>query len=97
MPVHGWAALGRLHVVSSVVCALNKLVVRFHVLLATLHRSVKILVAIDRVEYLWSMAWRAANAMTKQQSSEAFKIVRLLGGYSPKTLKALRHKDGSLT
>ena len=73
LPVHGWAALGRLHVVSSVVCALDKLVVRFHVLLATLHRSVKIFVAIDRVEYLWSMAWCATNAMSKQQSSEAFK------------------------
>ena len=35
--------------------------------------------------------------MNKQQSAEAFKIVRLLGGYPPKTLKAVKHVDGSLT
>ena len=33
----------------------------------------------------------------RHESSEAFKIVHLLGGYSPKTLKTVRHKDCSLT
>ena len=97
IPVHGWAAVGRMQSVVDTLQALDLLVALFHALLANLHHVIKIFVAAYRVEYLWTMAWRAANAMNKQQSAEAFKIVRLLGGYSPKTLKAVKHADGFLT
>ena len=77
--------------------AIRRLEAATHRSLALIHFAVKRFVAEDKRAFLGDLALRAACAAERNDSKEAFKIIRLLRGFQPRRLKSVRLKDGTLT
>ena len=65
--------------------------------LGTMHYVIKKWAGDDKNKFYHEMAWRAAIASANNNAREAYRILRLLSGFSPRVPSSIKRVDGTLT
>ena len=96
VPIRGWYAKAYLPALWAQWRSLVRLAEGLWHVLAHLHAATKVMVLRDKREFLRDMAFNAAVAAESGDSRQSFRIIRLLGGFSPRKPKSVLLEDGSV-